>query len=217
MARRSLKLPTMNHLPVRYVILAAIDDSPMADAVLTQAAALTRAMPGAELHVLHAVTRAANADVTNVPFVTEFERHRVFIDRCAHDVAKRTSARVVAHLLEHDPSSAILQIAASVDADIVVVGTADKGALERVLVGSVAQQVMRKAPCPVLVVRPKDHAGAHAPEIEPPCPACLREQAASHGATLWCARHAAHHPRLHLHYEMPPGFGAGSSLIGPSS
>jgi nucleotide-binding universal stress UspA family protein len=45
--------------------------------------------------------------------------------------------------------------------DVIVVGSHGRGALERLLLGSVSDQVVRHAPCPVLVIRPrpdqKDH------------------------------------------------------------
>jgi nucleotide-binding universal stress UspA family protein len=46
-------------------------------------------------------------------------------------------------------------MAADVGADVIVVGSHGRGAIERLLLGSVSEQVVRHAPCPVLVVRPK--------------------------------------------------------------
>ncbi len=197
----------------RYVVLAAIDESPIVAKVLAQAAAIAAGTAGAELHILHAALRAAEADVTNVPF--DLERHRRYLDERARDTQRLAGVPVVGHLVEEEPADAILQIAAGIDADLVVVGTSDKRGPALWLLGSVAQKVAHRAACPVLVVRPKEHHVRRSPEIEPPCPDCLREQRASHGATLWCARHAQHHPRMHLHYEAVQGFGAGSSLLRP--
>jgi nucleotide-binding universal stress UspA family protein len=198
----------------RYVVLAAVDESSIGDAVVAQAAALARATPGAEIHLVHAAERSAEADATDAPF--NLERHRTFLDARARDALQLSGVHVVGHLLERHAVSAILQTAASLDADIVIVGTEKRG-LERLLLGSVARKVVDRAACPVLVVRPKDHVASHAPDIEPPCADCLREQEASHGNRLWCARHSQHHPRMHLHYEAPSGagFGAGSNLIRP--
>ena len=41
--------------------------------------------------------------------------------------------------------------------DLVVVGTHGRGAIAHMLLGSVAEQVVRQAPCPVLVVRDQEH------------------------------------------------------------
>jgi nucleotide-binding universal stress UspA family protein len=53
-----------------------------------------------------------------------------------------------------DPASQILQIAAQRDADLVVMTTAGRGALGRLVFGSVADRVVRTSPVPVLLVRP---------------------------------------------------------------
>jgi nucleotide-binding universal stress UspA family protein len=197
----------------RFVLLVAVDESPAAARAIARAAWLARATPGAEIHLVHAADPLANANSTDSPY--EVERHRMVLDERSREAQAASGVTVIGHLLETDPVSAILRTAAGIDADLVVVGTRDRHGPERWLLGSVAQKVMQRAACPVLVERAKDHVASHAPEIEPPCDDCLAEQRASGGARLWCARHSTHHPRGHLHFEMPQGFGAGSSLLRP--
>lgn len=48
----------------------------------------------------------------------------------------------------------VCQVADERDADVLVVGTHERSGLSRIAVGSVAERLMREAPCPVLVVRP---------------------------------------------------------------
>ncbi len=55
---------------------------------------------------------------------------------------------------EGDPADSILEAAQAEGADLIVVGSHGRGGLERALIGSVSDQVIRRAPCPVLVVRP---------------------------------------------------------------
>jgi nucleotide-binding universal stress UspA family protein len=58
------------------------------------------------------------------------------------------------HIVETgDPGATICEVAANVDADIVVVGSHGHGLLARVLMGSVSNHVLHHAPCPVLVIR----------------------------------------------------------------
>ncbi len=57
------------------------------------------------------------------------------------------------HVLDGDPAAEILKAATTAGADVVVMGTHGTTGLTRLLVGSVAENVMRKAPCPVLTVR----------------------------------------------------------------
>jgi nucleotide-binding universal stress UspA family protein len=54
---------------------------------------------------------------------------------------------------ERTPAEEILKAAAALPADLVVMGTHGRSGLGRLLVGSVAEKVMRKAPCPVLTVK----------------------------------------------------------------
>jgi nucleotide-binding universal stress UspA family protein len=51
------------------------------------------------------------------------------------------------------PEEGILKIAQEIDADVIVMGTHGRTGLKRFLMGSVAEYVVRKAPCPVLTVR----------------------------------------------------------------
>jgi universal stress protein A len=53
------------------------------------------------------------------------------------------------------PATEIVAAAKDLHADLVCVGTHGRGGLARVILGSVAEMVVRQAPCPVLTVRPK--------------------------------------------------------------
>jgi nucleotide-binding universal stress UspA family protein len=52
----------------------------------------------------------------------------------------------------------VVRAAAEEDADMIVMGTHGRTGLDRLLLGSVAERVVRRAPCPVLTVQP-DHGG----------------------------------------------------------
>lgn len=54
-----------------------------------------------------------------------------------------------------EPGQEIVKAAKDWGADLIVVGSHGRRGLTRALVGSVAETVMRHAPCPILVVRPK--------------------------------------------------------------
>jgi len=55
------------------------------------------------------------------------------------------------------PAQTIVDYAAEIHADIIVVGTHGRSGVSRLFMGSVAEHVVRSAPCPVLVVRPSEH------------------------------------------------------------
>jgi nucleotide-binding universal stress UspA family protein len=52
-----------------------------------------------------------------------------------------------------EPGESIVEAARSEDADVILVGAHSRGALGRLLMGSVSEYVARHAPCPVLIVR----------------------------------------------------------------
>lgn len=75
----------------------------------------------------------------------------------------------------HNPAAGILECAASLPADLIILGTHGRGALERLLLGSVAEKVLRKASCPVLTVPPKAAATSTLPFQRLLCPVDFSE------------------------------------------
>jgi len=57
-------------------------------------------------------------------------------------------------LAEGDPREVITTLAESHEADLIVVGTGSRGSLGKLLLGSVAEEIIREATCPVLTVGP---------------------------------------------------------------
>jgi nucleotide-binding universal stress UspA family protein len=57
------------------------------------------------------------------------------------------------HLVVGDPAREIVRLAADEDADLIVIGTHGRSGLTRLLMGSVAEEVVRRAECPVLTVK----------------------------------------------------------------
>jgi len=57
------------------------------------------------------------------------------------------------HLLEGEPAAEIVHLASDSHSDLIVLGTHGRTGLARLLMGSVAEQVVRRAPCPVLTVK----------------------------------------------------------------
>jgi nucleotide-binding universal stress UspA family protein len=70
------------------------------------------------------------------------------------EVRPRDRTLPVEHLLaEGDPGTMILQAAQEKKCDLIILGTHGRTGLGRVLMGSVAEAVVRKAPCPVVTVK----------------------------------------------------------------
>jgi nucleotide-binding universal stress UspA family protein len=51
----------------------------------------------------------------------------------------------------HAPATRIVELAKQWPADLIVMGSHGRGGVQRMLRGSVAEQVMRHAPCPILI------------------------------------------------------------------
>src|SRR5688572_10829020 len=117
---------------------------------------------------------------------------------------------LVTHCLPGNPAAEIVWLAARLDAEMIVLGTHGRTGVSHLLLGSVAEKVMRTARCPVLVDRPVSHpTDVRVPEIEPLCDECAARRAATGGKELWCARHSEHHVHGHVYsyadYGAPGG------------
>jgi nucleotide-binding universal stress UspA family protein len=115
---------------------------------------------GARLIVLH---------VMPVPLVQE---KRLYREEMAGELNRIASpdpkVPVECRLEEGDAATQILQVAQETGCDLIVLGTHGRTGLGRLLMGSVAEQVLRRASCPVLTVRapfPPSEAGG-APALE---------------------------------------------------
>jgi len=64
---------------------------------------------------------------------------------------------VARRLLAGDPAEALIRLAQTEDVDMIVMGTHGRRGLTRLLMGSVAEAVVRAAPCPVLTVKQPAH------------------------------------------------------------
>jgi nucleotide-binding universal stress UspA family protein len=196
----------------RFVVLAALDGD-LAEHVALVAARFARGIECGELHLIHVI---AHPPARVAEAASAFEEGRARLESMGLFAGKIHKGRVIGHLTDGDPSHEILQLAARIKADMVLVGTHGRTGFDRLLMGSVAERVVRRASCPVLVVREKDYHAGLAPEIEPPCVDCVETQRASHGERIWCARHSERHVKGHTHYETPQSFGLGSSIIRPN-
>lgn len=139
-------------------LLVATDFSEPATAALDRAVDLARAFD-ADLHIAHAFTLATpmvSAYEFGIP-EDELQRAREAAGRkleaCAAEVAAR-DVRAHTHLLTAPADGAITHLASQIDSDWIIVGTHGHTGLTHVLLGSVAERIVRHAPCSVLVTRP---------------------------------------------------------------
>lgn len=199
-----------------YTIIVGIDFSEASDLALDEALTLSVARQ-AELHVLHVdehfqAPEGGRQAAENM--LSRIEHHALArMEEVKRQTGKSLSFRkLYSHFRLGAAAEQIVQLASDLDADLVIVGTHGLSGLKRLLLGSVAERVVRLGRCPVWIVRPKDHAGlGKVPEIEPPCKDCLATRAATGGATFWCERHSEHHVRAHGYHYGAGGGDHGSS------
>ncbi|MBM4001388.1 MAG: universal stress protein [Planctomycetes bacterium] len=76
------------------------------------------------------------------------------IKRMLHDVTPTDPKVVFEHrLVTGDPAGAIVRLAQDEHVDLIVLGTHGRTGLSRLLMGSVAESIVRRAPCPVLTYK----------------------------------------------------------------
>ena len=143
-------------------ILVPTDFSEHADTALQYALELARCFDAA-VHLLNVVEDPLAAGVWSSEIYTaEIAGLQVNLVR---DAEKRLQAFVSEHTetitceVRRGPAATqILEAARELDADLIVMGTRGRTGLAHVLMGSVAERVVRLAHCPVLSLHAPDHA-----------------------------------------------------------
>lgn len=188
-----------------YDIIAGVDFTPISELALTQAWIQAAQRPDARLHVLHVVEdeAALRAD-------TEVMQDRdAILDRlpralyqhalklCTGSGLPPLHHPLGVHVRFGKAARQTLQLAADLDADLIVVGSHGKRGLSRLL-GSVSSELVKSGRLPVLVARPKALDDMRNEEkLDPPCPDCLEARRTSR--EFWCDLHAREHADMRAH------------------
>lgn len=110
---------------------------------------------GAELLIVHVLDLAASGDLDE-SLATEAAKSDLE-KRLCEIVTARPDLTVERTLLEGHTAEEIVRFARQRGVDLIVMGSHGRTGIPRVLLGSVATQVVHDAPCPVLTVRPRVH------------------------------------------------------------
>jgi nucleotide-binding universal stress UspA family protein len=145
-------------------ILVATDFGPASDTALRYGRALAGQF-GARLHVLHVtenvvLTAASAYGYVSVPLSVQQEIEATALRQAQQlltDEERQAGRAIATTITDSSPAPAIVDYAKRHDIDLVVLGTHGRGALSHLFMGSVAERVVRMAPCPVLTVRDPEH------------------------------------------------------------
>ena len=143
-------------------ILVPTDFSDTSRFAVSRACALARRFD-AEIHLVNVLPLLDLGPVaTEMPAVSRMDLEEKWV-RAARDELdalareSRVTVRVTSEVTRGHPFVEIVRYARAHQIDLIVMGTHGRGAVEHMLLGSVAERVVRKAPCPVLTVRLPEH------------------------------------------------------------
>jgi nucleotide-binding universal stress UspA family protein len=140
--------------PIQLVV--AYDLSPSGDVALKRAIEVVARAPH---HVLHVITVLdAHRGLQKVTYDNAEAMQQTLRDHVGAAFNNRPTAAEVQffiHCRIGRPVEEILTLCEEVGADLIFVGSHNKVSLERVLLGSVSERIVREAKCPVMVARPK--------------------------------------------------------------
>jgi len=146
-----------------HTILHPTDFSPAADCAYHLACALARDYQ-AKLIVVHVKPPLPLAAAEYAPQVLERPEYDADLQSRLDHYAPEAIA-VERCLVEGDAVSEIVRLAGEHGADLIVMGTHGRTGVTRLLLGSVAELVLRRASCPVLTVKAPANAAAAAADV----------------------------------------------------
>jgi nucleotide-binding universal stress UspA family protein len=138
-------------------VLIAIDEDPIAARAADVGMDLARSLR-AQVALIHVVDPALILDpeagiaADDLVIAAKQDAARLVADFRAH---LQADAHALGFIPHGSPGPEIIKAAKEWQADLIVIGSHGRRGITRALVGSVAETVMRHAPCPVLVVGPR--------------------------------------------------------------
>ena len=138
-------------------VIAAVDFSPVSEAVVSHAIHLARVNQG-RLWIVHVaapdpdfVGYEVGPEVVRQQRATRLREEHQQLEDMARD-ANAGGVTTTALMIQGPTSRTLLEKAAELDADLLVLGSHGHGALHNLLVGSVTESVVKDARIPVLIV-----------------------------------------------------------------
>lgn len=148
----------MTQVSIRRIVVATDFSSP-ADQALEYACAFAEKF-GAELHVLHVVVEPLPMPAPDGAWIRPEDSVPAMVEEARRDLASKTAGinlkagSLICAVEVGFPIEQILKYVADHQGDLIVLGTQGHRGLSRLLLGSVAEKIVRLATCPVLTVHP---------------------------------------------------------------
>ncbi|MCU0686092.1 MAG: universal stress protein [Polyangiaceae bacterium] len=163
-------------------IVAAVGEADVGRLVTVTALRVARTWPGSRLHLVRVLTDQLGG-AAHAGKLYGYERGR--LARYARLARAAPCIEVRGHLLFGEAATSLAHFAERVEASLLVVGTHDAGPTLDVAFGSVADALLRRAPCPALLVRPRQPG---TPEVcgGSTCAGCPHLRGAFFDTTLPC-------------------------------
>lgn len=137
-------------------ILVAVDGSDEAELAFQKAVSVTKRNNG-ELLLAHVIDTRAFQTVTSFDGVLAHQATQLAKQTLSdyQEFAKKNGVEKVSFVLEYGSPKVVLakELPKSANVDLIMLGATGLNAVERLLVGSVSEYVIRNAPCDVLIVR----------------------------------------------------------------
>lgn len=201
---------TAKSVPVFHRILVAIDFSEVSERALRIATQMAPGAPHfAAVHVLNSDWRY---EMLECPPEIDLETidAQEHLSALAAGVAQQRDVETI--LVKHGPVAQVLSAAASNSgADLIVIGTRGRGGLTKLALGSVAEELLRIAPCPVMTIGPEVKASGNL-RLETILMATDFGQGSTKALPLVLALAARHQSRLILLHMFSPIPASSSNL-----
>lgn len=148
----------MTQIAIRRIVVAT-DFSPPAAHALEYASVFAERF-GAELHVLHVVVEPLPLPAPDGAWIRPEDVVPGLVEQARRDLARHTAAlnlttgSLICAVEVGFPVEQILKYVTDHQGDLIVLGTQGHRGFSRLLLGSVAEKIVRMATCPVLTVHP---------------------------------------------------------------
>jgi nucleotide-binding universal stress UspA family protein len=142
-------------------IVVAVDFSAESSRALDEAMRLVAHLPEDELHPVYVLTQdeavdpREEMDLLEQQLTLQRDRLMEYTIQHGNEAGVQFDQKVVFHVRIGDPAKQIQQVAIDMDADLIIVGTRGNRGLKEMILGSVARALVKDAPCPVMVAKPK--------------------------------------------------------------